>query len=336
MLKNKLKVKGNVTIDFYIKNKLLWLKESEIYSDRSKQTYLDFIILYSHPIEVFKNKDLCKFTSSEIIELFQNLPKIKERNASTLWSAINGYLTWGAGRGLCPQGNPCDGLKFTEVFNVNKEAIKSTYIKLDEFWNKINRYHTEFKLDYEKLIIPVLYRYGVDNKYLPYLEWTDIDVKDKILSIWNENRKDVIMLLPIDDNFIQFMYNVYKNSDNICFDDYNNINFNSENIMTVKEENKKADDSFGLVISQSTIYSRYNQIFKITKDMRMSIKDLLNSRKYDILFELLKEKGQLDINDITDVYRQFTGRKSTTGTLNLRNDFEIISDTHILTASELK
>ena len=48
MLKNKLKVKGNVTIDSYIKNKLLWLKESEIYSDRSKQTYLDFIILYSH------------------------------------------------------------------------------------------------------------------------------------------------------------------------------------------------------------------------------------------------------------------------------------------------
>ena len=48
----------NVKNNSFTHNKILWLEENESYSDATKQVYLDFIILYAHPLEIFKNKDL--------------------------------------------------------------------------------------------------------------------------------------------------------------------------------------------------------------------------------------------------------------------------------------
>ena len=70
-------------------------------------------------------------------------------------------------------------------------------------------------------------------------------------------------------------------------------------------------------------------IFKTTQEIRMNINNLVNSRKYDILFEMLKEKGELTNNDVSDVYKMFLGKNSYTGSINLKSDFEIIADIKI-------
>ena len=321
----------NVKNNSFTHNKILWLEENESYSDATKQVYLDFIILYAHPLEIFKNKDLCNFTPSEIIDLFKNLPKIKERNSSMLWSAINSYLSWSASRGLCPQGNPCDGLSFNDIMkdNINVEAIKETYIKLDWFWNKIKEYNINFKISYQSLIILILYRYGVSSKYLRYLKWKDIDKEDMCISVWNETREDIVCILPIDDRFLEALDELDKEVNNKYLNNYEDELFNRDNYLVSKIQKKDTEIITNEPINQSSMYTRYNMIFKTTQEIRMNINNLLNSRKYDILFEMLKEKGELTNNDVSDVYKMFLGKNSYTGSINLKSDFEIIADIKI-------
>lgn len=318
-----LKIKGEVKPNSFTQNKLLWLEENEYFSETTKQVYLDFIILYAHPVEVFKGKDLTRFTSSEITELFQNLPKIKERNASTLWSAVNSYLAWGSKRGLCPQGNPCDGLEFLDIVKVNKDAIKSTYIKLDWFWNKIKEFNTIYGVDYKNLIIPVLYRYGIISKLIRFVKWCDIDEKDMCISVWNEKRDEIVNILPIDNDFLTFCEKLYKDSEiNIeNYDMYHNNNY----IISKKSKGKTVNE----IVNKNTIYTRYNYIFSAVSDNRFNINNLLNSRKYDMLFNILESKGKVTKKDVTDVYNTFVGKESHTGEFNLRKDFEIIADIKI-------
>lgn len=325
-----LKIK-NVKNNSFTHNKILWLEENESYSDATKQVYLDFIILYAHPLEIFKNKDLCNFTPSEIIDLFKNLPKIKERNSSMLWSAINSYLSWSASRGLCPQGNPCDGLSFNDIMkdSINVEAIKETYIKLDCFWNKIKEYNIDFKISYQSLIILILYRYGVSSKYLRYLKWKDIDKEDMCISVWDETRKDIVCILPIDDRFLEALDQLDKEVNNKYLNNYEDELFNRDNYLVSKIQKKDTEIITNEPINQSSMYTRYNMIFKTTQEIRMNINNLVNSRKYDILFEMLKEKGELTNNDVSDVYKMFLGKNSYTGVINLRSDFEIIADIKI-------
>ena len=47
------------------------------------------------------------------------------------------------------------------------------------------------------------------------------------------------------------------------------------------------------------------------------------------VFEMLKEKGELTNNDVSDVYKMFLGKNSYTGAINLKSDFEIIADIKI-------
>lgn len=319
-----MRIKGNVEIDKFVKNKLLWLENNNIHSDSTKQAYLDFIVLYAHPVEVFKDKDLYRFTPSDIKEMFKNLPKLKERNASTLWSAVNNYLSWASQRGLCPQGNPCDGINFADVVDVNVEAMKNSYVKLNYFWDKIRQYEYKDKIKYKYLIIAVLYRYGIPNKYIPYIKYSDIDTENKTISVYNKNRENIVMLLPIDDDFINFCEKVCDETGEVFILE-NNLKNSSYIVAGLNNK----------TISTNTTYSRYGLIFTLSKDNRMVINNLLNSRKYDMLYDIYNKKGMLTTEDINDIYVRFEGKSPTSGGFYLKDDFQIISGIHVYTQKEM-
>ena len=323
-----MKVKNELKDNVYVQNKMLWLEENYSLQYSTKQVYLDFIVLYALPVEEFKEKDLFLFTSSEIVELFNNLPKIKERNASTLWSAINNYLSWASQRGLCPQGNPCDGLNFRGLIPVNIDAIKNTYISLQDFWYKVETYHRKYDVSYKFLATAVLYRYGIPNKLMPNLKWKDINSIDMSLCVYTKDRDEILLMLPIDEDFVDFMKK-------LCNEEEKHYMDNSNNNTLFIDDSYVVSSRSGNCISASSVNTRYNIIFERVEDVRLRINDLLNSRKYDILYSIYKEKGEVTLYDIRDVDTQFVGKTSYSGEFNLKKDFEVISGVHIRSKREM-
>ena len=338
------KVRDEVIKDSYIQNKLLWINEvKDLYSESTKQVYFDYLNLYTIPTERAMGKDLYNFTRNDIVELMKNSPKLKRRNVSTLWCAVNGYMKWANTRGLCPLGNPCDSLDMNDFIDVNVDAVKDTYIKLDEFWEKINRYEKEFEISSQNLIILVLYRYGIMTKNIKEVKYEDVDRENHILNVYNQDRTKLLYVLPIDDNFIKW---VDKANDDIGFDyridkrklditvEYNDTGYILKT--TSKFANGKItrdNDDSDKCISNATLYNRYNSIFETSKDLRMKMRDLNNSRKYDILYDIYDTKGELSVNDLETVNKMFTGK---TATQSLKEDFQIISGIHILSKFDLK
>ena len=60
-----------------------------------------------------------------------------ERTKRTLFSAISAYIDWSIERGYNYVGNPCDSIKIKDVIKVSTKAMDASYIRLDEFKEKI-------------------------------------------------------------------------------------------------------------------------------------------------------------------------------------------------------
>lgn len=339
-----LRIKTDTPKNIFVENKILFVEEQKNISDITKQIYFDLLISHVIPYEIAKDKDLCNFTSEEIREIIRNMPILKERNSRTLFSAINKYEMWATSRGLCPLGNPCDSIDISNLVSIDKETKESIYIKLDDFWETINRYHKEFNIGYQNLIIPIMYRYGVQSNWINYIKFEDINYKDKLLTIYKDSRREeVLTMLPIDDKFIESIEKS-KNDGGIEYTLKGNFNIKKEYInngYVVMTTNKVSD---GMVISKSentivptsSIYTRYNKIFKTTKDVRYRIKDLNSSRKFDMLLNIYNKNKEVTMYDIEYIFKMYFGKESVIGNLNLKNDFEDSTNIKVVSKHAIK
>lgn len=339
-----LRIKPSIPINFYSKNKILFIEEQNGIKDITKQIYFDMLINYVLPYEMNKEKDLCEFTSEEIRDIIRNLPVLKERNIRTLFSAIKKYESWATSRGLCPLGNPCESIDVRELMNLDKETKEEIYIKLDNFWKTIDKYNKEFDIGYQNLIIPIMYRYGVQSNWINYIKFEDIDYKDKLLTIYEDNRREkVLTVLPIDDRFIESV-NKAKNDEGIEYEFKENavmsktyVNHGYIIMSTTKSINNNViSESENIIVPTSSIYTRYNKIFKTTKDVRYRIRDLNGSRKFDILLSIYNKNKEVTMYDIEDIFKMYSGKESTMGVLNLKNDFEASTDIKVVTKHIMK
>lgn len=324
-----LRIKSNTPRNFYLDNKILFIEEQKDIKDITKQIYFDGLIHHVLPYEMNKGKDLYEFTTEEIREIIRNLPVLKERNIRTLFSAINKYETWATSRGLCPLGNPCESIDIKELMNLDKDTKESIYIKLNDFWDTINRYHNEFNIGYQHLIILVMYRYGVQSNWINTVRFEDINYEDKIIRIYKtKERKEILTELPIDDRFLNAIEECKKDKGeyyalkkSMVYRDYVN---NGYIIMSTNKviNDVIASESSTKIVPITTIYTRYNNIFKITQDVRYRIKDLTNSRRIDMLININERNRRVTTYDIEDVIKLYSGKKASyTSIFNLKDDF---------------
>lgn len=283
--------------DEYILNKLAFLNDT--YSNKNtKFSYFTYYKNFFHEEEIIKGKDLMYFTTIEIKELIMSLVNTKPSSRGAFLSFINNYLNYCVDRGYINH-NQAIAINTKEIKKVSKKVIDIELINLKNFYEMVNEVYT--KNSYNRVIIPVLFaRYGIIGEGcedICNLCFEDIDVQNKIVRI---KKEDKTILLPIDDDFIKWIYKVTEDNDT--------------GIILLSNKGQKIE-------SKNTIYNMFFRFFSVIDRKRISAKSLRESRKLDLLADIRKYR-KVTIKDIEEIEKLISYNNkndiSRTGILKLK------------------
>jgi hypothetical protein len=308
-------------LDEFQKFKANWLEEADYYSYNSKVGYWRILNAKVHNIEVIKGKDLFDFDKQEIIQLVKYLPTKSVTTKQQLYTAIVKYMEWACLKGYNYVGNPCDTITPTELFTINEMAFKEQYIEIGDFVNFI--YDLECS-DVDRAMLTLL-RYGVSIEDVGQVKWEDISADGKILRVKHENKD---LELPIDGIFMMIMdkaknchYRKWsREKKNTKMETETKIiGYRNSEYIVKPLENVEWDFMNG-----TTAYNRISVISKANKIQRISVPDLNNSRKYDLLFNIVDKKNNItkrDIQHVLGIFDDVTESKS----VRFKKNFELLS-----------
>lgn len=290
------------TYDEYILNKLAFLNDT--YSNKNtKLSYFTYYKNFFHEEEIIKGKDLMYFTTIEIKELLLSLINTKPSSRGAFLSFINNYLNYCVDKGYINH-NQSVAINTKEIKKVSKRVIDVELINLKNFYEMVNEVYT--KNSYNRVIIPVLFtRYGIIGEGcedICNLCFEDIDVQNKIVRI---KKEDKIILLPIDNNFINWIYKVTEDNDT--------------GIILLSNKGQKIE-------SKNTIYNMFYRFFSVLERPRISAKILRENRKLDLLGDIRKERDVTikDIEMVESLISYDNDNNSRTGILKLRDLYEVV------------
>lgn len=299
----------------YQKNKADWIEKMDRYSKNTKITYWRNLNTKVNPVERHLNKDLFDFDKQEIIELVKYLPTKSITTKQQLYTAIYRYMDWVYKEGIKIGENPCDTIVPTELFTINEMEFKEQYIEISDFINFVYDLNCS---DVDRAMLTLL-RYGVKIDDVGKVKWDDIDKENKILNVLHDDKK---MELPIDGIFMMMMdkakecHRYAPGQKTVEYVDYEYV---IKATATVPWKSMPPENVYNKVGA----ISRNNQI------QRISVPDLINSRKYDLLFNTLNDYGKVTKSDIERVIEAFGDEVTAIKVMKLRQNFEVLSGTTI-------
>lgn len=304
-------------LDQYQNLKLQWLTSEKFYTDSTKRTYWIMVEKNIHYLEVDKNKDLSRFSKTEILDAIKVSPTPKPSSKLTLFTTISMYFAWAIERGIVTTGNPCDSIFMSEIINMTSSITKSTYMDLSDFYNFANSLTCS---DVDRMVL-VLLRYGVKVDKIGEVKESDIDTHSMILNVKNEEAN---VKLPIDSMFLEFV----KKAKECTKYDYERFSLEYiDNGYLIKASNRADNDT----MSANTIYNKINSISKLSDIPRIRVSDFGKARKYDLLFDKYETYGEVTSSDIEDVLLTIDGISTKQRVQGLKFNFEAVSDIEVTT-----
>lgn len=289
------------TYDEFTMNKLAFL--NDVYSNSNTQlAYFIYYRNFFHDEEVLKNKDLMYFTTQEIKELLMSLITVKSASKGSFMSFVNSYLNYCIKRGFI-NTNQSSSINVKDIKKPNAKVVSMELINLNNFYNLVEEVYA--KQNYNRIILPILFaRYGILGEGcedIMKLSFEDIDHHNKLVRI--KKNGDVI-LLPIDENFIKWVYKA------------------SENDTGVILKNNRGE----AIESKNTIYNMFYKFFSVIDKTRISAKNLRENRKLDLLGDIRAEREVImkDIEMVENLISYDNNNSSRTGVLRLKNLYETI------------
>ena len=289
------------TYDEFTMNKLAFL--NDVYSNSNTQlAYFIYYRNFFHDEEVLKNKDLMYFTTQEIKELLMSLITVKSASKGSFMSFVNSYLNYCIKRGFI-NTNQSSSINVKDIKKPNAKVVSMELINLNKFYNLVEEVYA--KQNYNRIILPVLFaRYGILGEGcedIMNLTFENVDHHNKLVRI--KKNGDVI-LLPIDENFIKW---VYKASEN------------DTGVILLSNRNE-------VITSRHTIYNMFYRFFSVLERPRISAKVLRENRKLDLLGDIRKERDVTikDIEMVESLISYDNDNNSRTGILKLRDLYEAV------------
>ena len=284
------------TYDEFTINKLAFL--NDVYGKSTQVAYFIYYKNFFHDEEVLKHKDLMYFTTQEIKELLTSLVNTKPSSRRAFLSFVNSYLNYCIERGYINTNN-ASAINTEEIKKLNSKVVSMELINLNNFYKLVEEVYA--KQNYNRIILPILFaRYGIlgeECKDIMRLSFENVDKNNKLVKIIKNNRE---ILLPIDNDFINWI-------DKLCDHDTGVILRNNR----------------GLPIeSKHTIYNMGYRFFQSLDKKRISLKELRENRKLDLLGDTLSNQGYITMKDIEAIEQLIAYDNvstSRTGVLKLKN-----------------
>lgn len=204
----------------------------------------------------------------------------------------------------------------TKCFRVRILKLEESYQNLQEFYDLLP---TLDCTDVDRALITLL-RYGVPIGKIGTIKWENIDKENNILNV---HAKNSIIKLPIDNNFITIIDNAKECTSRIVNTkeyEYIDCYYIIKTINTSKWVNIKPGDA----------YNKIGRISSKSNVERISVPDLKNDRKYDLLFKKQKEYGTVTNDHVEEVLKLIEGSSTYMKTRDLKEKFESISDIEVL------
>lgn len=252
----------------------------------NKKNYIDFVYsgeesksikynLYDKNIKMYediKEKDLMYFNIEELMDLMDSIPTTAISVKDNVYSFILQYLDYQISRGNISINNMV-AIDRKVATSVHKRSSKSRYISMKNFEEKVNKMRT--KSDWQLIVPLCICRYGIkgkDSEDIINLKMSDIDTENKVVYI-KDDLGNITKCIPVDEQFIEWCK--YANEEE---------GYEGENIL------KFGNDSRGDKITEAVIYSRTKKACESVGEKRISLNNLILSRKLDMILDIRKER----------------------------------------------
>ncbi|SFC14195.1 hypothetical protein [Clostridium uliginosum] len=292
-------------------NKIKWLESSMEYAFITQRTYWVTYKHSIHDIEKKKNKDLYDFTNEEIEEMLNQIGK-NIKTIRVLKSIIINYIEWAIENGYKLKENPDGSLDKSKLFKTFRAKLVINYKTLDEFYHMLEELKCS---DIDKMML-VLGRYGIVGKQfidMANLKWEDVDRENMFVNVGNHIK------LPIDERFITYLERAHK-----CeIYDYQTSTLKYIDFGYVMKVSDKSEEN---IIKYNTLNTRAYSIYKNNGMNRIAFGDLITWRMFDLLFEILENKGEVTYKDIKNVITILKGSSTMSKAQYLKERFMIVKE----------
>lgn len=288
--------------DDYQLNKLSMLNE-KYENKRTKITYFTIYQTNIHDFEIKNRKDVMYFTSKEIEFMLNSFINIYDTTRQNILSFVRLYCEWALENRLITK-NPCDNIDSNKTKTNSKSFLENKIIGKTDFYNMLEKMEKSTKLP--NLIPLLLARYGIIGENLDKminLKWEDIDMKNKIVYIYNENDKRTIDL-PVDDKFIEYIKKAKLYSESPRVEGKNLVRYSDFGYVLKKAYNESNVNEEDKTVKYATVFNRVNDCCKAIGVPRIPFKTLLLSRQLEILLEI-RQYGRLQQKDFEYVVKLF-------------------------------
>lgn len=253
----------------------------------NKKNYIDFVYsgeevsksvkynLYEKNIKMYediKEKDLMEFNIEELIDLMDSIPTTAISVKDNVYSFISQYLDYQISRGNISINNMV-AIDRKKATSVHKRSTRSKYISMSNFEKIVNDIRRNS--DWQYIIALCMARFGIkgkDSEDIINLKISDIDIERKMVYI-KDKSKNIIKCIPVNETFIDW-----------CKKAENEKGYFGENIMKFNKESRNR------LITESIIHARTKRACELAGYKRMSLNNLVLSRKLDMILEIRKDR----------------------------------------------
>ena len=242
--------------------------------------------------EKILNKDLIYFTVQELDSLISSLPSSSIHIKSGVYSFISQYLDWAISKKFISMNN-IKALDRKLYCEISQKLASSRLISEERLWELIKL--SETKSDIQNAV-PIILAYfgcncGNNLEGMRNLKMSDIDFENKVVYMRLEG--SLISVIPVNEDFLDFIEKAHTDASM-------GQEYVDDDLIIKRTKNTRGD-----IISENSIYQRCYEFYNSLGIKKISLNDLLKSRKIALLL-CIRERHyltSLDFQGICSIFK---------------------------------
>ena len=242
--------------------------------------------------EKILNKDLIYFTVQELDSLISSLPSSSIHIKSGVYSLISQYLDWAISKKFISMNN-IKALDRKLYCEISQKLASSRLISEERLWELIKL--SETKSDIQNAVPIVLAYFGCNCgnnlEGMRNLKMSDIDFENEVVYMRLEG--SLISVIPVNKDFLDFIKKTHADASI-------GQEYVDDDLIIKRTKNTRGD-----IVSENGVYQRCYEFYNSLGIKKISLNDLLKSRKIALLLDIRKRHylTSLDFQGICSIFK---------------------------------